>query len=112
VIWVGGGKALEELDFIEGRLGVPGGRFHDLEGDVMVKLFVVRQPDCAEMAPTEFPDNCIAAIAERIADVDWVVSALDVVFPVFLVLCHDTTSAGTLLRGRRIVRELGGRRLA
>ncbi len=41
------------------------------------------------MTPSKFPDDDVAAVGELVADVDWVVAALDIVLPVLLVLSHD-----------------------
>jgi len=50
-------------------------------------LVVSREPDGGEVTPTEFAYYDIAPVAEGVADVYRVVSALDIVFPVFFVLC-------------------------
>ena len=47
------------------------------------------EPDGREMAPSEFPDDDVASVRELVADVDRVVSALDIVLPVLLVFGHD-----------------------
>ena len=48
------------------------------------------------MSPAEFSDDCVAAIGESVADENWVITSLDVVFPVFFVFSHD----GGGVRGR------------
>ena len=40
------------------------------------------------MTPAEFSDDDIAAIGESVADEYWVITSLDVVFPVFFVFSH------------------------
>jgi len=98
-IWVDGGggdwgsgrgdETLEELDLVEGSFGVSGSGFDDFESDVSVHFVVLCEPDGGEMAPAEFPDDGVSAIGKGVANVDGVVAALDIVFPVFLVLGHD-----------------------
>ena len=60
-------------------------------------LGVLCEPDSREVTPAEFPDDLITTIGEDVADVNRVVSALDVVLPVFLVFSHDG------VRVRRVV---------
>ena len=107
VCWVGGDDALEELNFVQGCLGVPGSGLDDLEGNVAVRsgmgpsdklhaierhvhaLYVLCQPDRREVAPAELADDEVAGVGKGVIDVYGVVPALDVVLPVLLVLGHD-----------------------
>lgn len=52
-------------------------------------LCVVGEPDGGEMAPAELADDGVSAFGKGVTDLDGVVSAFDIVLPVFLVLCHD-----------------------
>jgi len=95
VVGVGLDDALEQLDLVDGSLGVVGGGAHDLEGDVLAGDGVARQPDGGEVAPAQLADDDVAAVVVGLADLDGVVAALAVVFRVFLV-------------GGRLVRVVGG----
>ena len=52
-------------------------------------LSVLCEPYGGKMAPTELSDDEIAVVGKGVSDVDWVVSSLHVVLPVFLVFGHD-----------------------
>lgn len=58
------------------------------------------------MAPAEFSDDDITAIGESIADEYWVITSLDVVFPVFFIFSHD--GGGVRRRVRPGVRHFPG----
>ena len=101
----GGDEALEKLDLVERGFGISWCRLDDFESDVSVHpwgrlgctgeraeacvLYIACQPNCGKVAPSEFADDNIPAVAECVADVDWVIATLDVVLPVLLVLSHD-----------------------
>jgi len=76
---------LEQLDLVEGRLGVVGGGAHDLEGNVLAVGVVARQPDGGEVAPAELAHDGVLAVLVLLADLDRVVAALAVVLRVLLV---------------------------
>ena len=52
-------------------------------------LCVLCQPDGGEVAPAELADDEISAVGKGVANVHGVVPALDIVFPVLLVFCHE-----------------------
>lgn len=66
-------------------------------------LCVLRKPDGREVPPTELPDDDVSAVGEGVADVDWVVAALAVVFPIFLVLSRHVGRRKALVE--RLVRH-------
>lgn len=76
---------LQELDLVEGGLGVVGGRAHDLEGDVLAGGVVAGQPDGGEVAPAQLAHDCVLAVLVLLANLDGVVAALAVVLAVLLV---------------------------
>ena len=76
---------LQQLDLVEGGLGVVGGGAHDLEGDVLAIGVVAGQPDGREVAPAQLAHNGVAAVLVLLADLDGVVAALAVVFAILLV---------------------------
>ena len=61
-------------------------------------LCILCQPDGGEVAPAELANDEISAVGKGVANVHGVVPALDIVFPIFLVLGHDG------MGGRRVVR--------
>lgn len=61
-------------------------------------LCILRQPHCREVSPAELANDEISAVGKGVANVYGVVPALDIVFPIFLVLGHDR------MGGRRVVR--------
>lgn len=77
------------------------GDIQDLEG--ADSLCVLRKPDGGEVPPTEFPDDDVSAVGEGVADVHWVVAALAVVFPIFLVLSRHVGRRKALVE--RLVRH-------
>lgn len=77
--------AVEELDLVDGRLGVVGGGTDDLEGDMLAVLVVAGQPDGGEVAPAELAHNSVLVVLEVFANLDRVVPALAVVFGILLV---------------------------
>ena len=74
-----------------------GGKYED-QMKLKRSLCVFCQPDGGEMAPAELADDDVPAVGEGVADVYGVVPALDIVFPIFLVLGHDRMGV------RRVVR--------
>jgi hypothetical protein len=76
---------LQQLDLVEGRLGVVGGGAHDLERDVLAVAVVARQPDGGEVAPAELAHNGVLAVFVLLAHLHRVVAALAVVLRVLLV---------------------------
>ena len=76
---------LQQLDLVQGGLGVVGGGAHDLEGDVLAIGVVAGQPDGREVAPAQLAHNGVAAVLVLLADLDGVVAALAVVFAILLV---------------------------
>lgn len=51
-------------------------------------LLVLCEPDGGKVAPSEFANNDIAIVRERVADFDGMIASSDVVLPVLLVLSH------------------------
>jgi hypothetical protein len=85
VVLLGVDDLFEQLDLVEGRLGVVGGGADNLEGDVLAGGIVARQPDGGEVAPAQLADNGVLAVLVLLADLDGVVAALAVVLAVLLV---------------------------
>lgn len=85
VVLVGVDDFFEQLDLVEGRLGVVGGGAHDLEGDVLAGGVVSGQPDGGKMAPPQLAHDGVLAVLVLLADLDGVVAALAVVFRVLFV---------------------------
>lgn len=85
VVLVGVDDLLEQLDLVEGGLGVVGGGSHDLEGDVLTRGVVSGQPDGGEMTPAKLAHDGVLAVLVLLADLDWVVAAFAVVFRVLFV---------------------------
>ena len=85
VLLVGVDDLFQQLDLVEGGFGVVGGGAHDLEGDVLARGVVPRQPDGGEMAPAELAHNGVLALLVLFADLDGVVAALAVVLRVLFV---------------------------
>ena len=105
VVLVGVDDLFQQLDLVEGRLGVVGGRADDLEGDVLAICVVARQPDGGEVAPAELADNGVLAVLVVLADLDGVVAALAVVLRILLV----GGVVGLVGRGRGRVGRVGQR---
>lgn len=76
---------IEKLNLIDGRLSVVGGRAHHLERDVFAVGVVPRQPDGREVTPAQLAHNRVLAVLELFANLDGMVTALAVVFGIFLV---------------------------
>jgi len=54
--------ALEQLDFVEGRLGVVRRALHHLEGHEVLVRQVPAQPDRRKVAPAEFSDHVVSVV--------------------------------------------------
>ena len=87
VVGLGLDDLAEQLDLIDGGLGVVRGRAHDLEGDVLLGDVVAGQPDRAEMAPTQLAHDRVFAVLELLTDRHGMVAALAVVLRVLLICC-------------------------
>ncbi len=85
VVWVGLDDLVEQLDLVDGCLGIVGGGPHDLEGDVFPRGVVLGQPDGGEVAPAQLADDCVFPFFELLPDGDGVVASLAVVLRVLLV---------------------------
>lgn len=96
VVGLGLDDLAEQLDLVDGGLGVVCRRAHDLERDVLLGGVVPRQPDGAEVAPAQLAHHRVLAVLELLADGHRVVAALAVVLRVLLVGCG---LGGVLARG-------------
>lgn len=85
MVGVGLDDLVEKLNLIDGRLRVVGGGAHHLERDVFAVCVVPRQPDGREVTPAQLAHNRVLAVLELFANLDGVITALAVVFGIFLV---------------------------
>lgn len=77
--------AIEELDLIDGGLGVMSGRADNFQRHMLTAVVVPGKPDCREMAPAQLADDCVLSILELFANLDGVVTALAVILGIFFV---------------------------
>lgn len=63
-------------------------------------LCVMCEPYGREMTPAKLADDDVAAVAERVTNVDGMVAAFCIILPVLLVLGHDGMGRGGVKRIR------------
>lgn len=86
--WVGGlglDDPVEQLDFIDGGLGIVGSGAHHLQRNVLARGCVPRQPDSREVAPPKLAHHDVAAIIVRFAHGHRVIPTLAVVLGILLL---------------------------
>ncbi len=76
---------VEQLNLVDGGLGIVGGRPYDFERNVFPRRVVLRQPDRREVAPAQLPHHCVFPVLELFPDGHRMVSSLAVVLRIFLV---------------------------
>ena len=87
--WLGLDDLVEQLDFVDGRFRVVGGRADDLERDMAIRDRVSGQPDGRKMAPAQLADYDIAPVLVGLADAYGVVTACAVILGIFLLSCQQ-----------------------
>lgn len=97
VVGIGLDNLIEQLDLVDGRLGVVRGGPHHLERNVFAVAVVARQPHGREVAPSQLAHHRVPAVLEVLANLDGMVAALAVVFGILLV---GRVLGGVVGRGR------------
>ena len=85
VVGLGLDDLAEQLDLVDGGLGVVGGRAYDLEGDVLLGDIVPGQPDGAEVAPAQLAHHGVFAVFELLPDRHGVVATFAVILRVLFI---------------------------
>lgn len=75
---------VQQLDLVDGRLRVVGGRANHLQRDMPAGVRISRQPDCRKMAPAELSHDDVLSIFEDFTHGDGVVATLAVVLRILL----------------------------
>ena len=83
MIYVGLDDLVEQLDLVQGCLGVVCSGSHNLEGNMLARRVVSREPDGGEVAPAQFANHRVFAVVVLLANLDGVVAALAVILGIF-----------------------------
>lgn len=83
--WLRLDDAIQQLDLVDSGFGIMSGGANDLQGDVLAGRRIAGQPDCRKVTPPELAHDHVSTIVVGFSDADRMVTALAVIFRVFLL---------------------------